>query len=617
MNTTPHLNRRDFIITPCTLVGSAALWSPNALAQTHTLSEAQHQSLLLALKESDKRYDDDVHMIRGSVSGVGYHTTLKSGTVHHTRSSLQYAAALMASGVDWRIARAIDVLRKVISLQDQNPDNKTYGIWSWYLEEPLDMMSPPDWNWADFCSVQLLKVWLDYRDQLDEELQTLVHDSIIHAAHSIKRRNVGPGYTNIAMMGTYVTVTVGERMGDEEIHTYGKERLRRVHKFTMDNGSFQEYNSSTYSIVAIAELTRMLMHFQDKEDRALANDMHNLAWKHLATHFHAPTRQLSGPQSRCYSTDLRKRKSTQAFLEAATGNTGKMLKQDPLPLGLDESMLDITCPEKFRDMFFELDEPREVVEVFKKEANPDRHDLVGTTYLHPLYTLGSINRGDFWVQRRPILAYWGTPEKPTYLQVRFLKDGYDFSSAIPITVQDENRLLSVVTFATDYGDTHISLDKVKNATIKAKDLRLRFEFGGDLDTINIGVVEDIEKFKDNFFIRDEKIKITLDLFAKKFDNKDVMWEVQHNKDTKWIDIICHHSDSETEIHLDQLQESYIAFCMDIFTYREIGSTLVKRQEGDVFEARWARYGPKEVIQKLQVPIKPAKIGTIHHGYKVL
>ncbi|MGD0093178.1 MAG: hypothetical protein ABSE73_24965 [Planctomycetota bacterium] len=30
----------------------------------------------------------------------------------------------------------------------------------------------------------------------------------------------------------------------------------------------------------------------------------------------------------------------------------------------------------------------------------------------------------------------------------------------------------------EFGDTHISLDRIKDGTIKARDLRLRFEFGG-------------------------------------------------------------------------------------------------------------------------------------------
>lgn len=609
------LNRRCFMVSSGALIGTELLLSQKVNAQSPGLSVSQHPSLMLALESADQNFDEDVHMIRGSVSGVGYHTTLQSGTVHHTRSSLQYAAALMASGEDWRIKRAKKIIKKVVSLQDQNPENKTYGIWSWYLEEPLEKMSPPDWNWADFCSVQLLKVWLDYQDHLDDELNALIKDSIIHAAHSIQRRNVGPGYTNIAMMGTYVTVTVGERMNESEIHEYGKERLRRVHKFTMDNGSFQEYNSSTYSVVAIAEITRMMMHFQNKEDRALANDMHNLAWKHLATHFHAPTRQLSGPQSRCYSTDLRKRESTLAFLELATGNTGNLLDKNPLPLGLDHSMLDISCPDEYRELFFHLDEPREVVEVFKKESNPERKDIVGTTYLHPLYTLGSINHGDFWVQRRPILAYWGTPDKPTYLQVRFLKDGYDFSSAIPITVQNKNRLLSIVTFATDYGDTHISLDKVKDATIKAKDLRLRFEIGGDTSTI-VNLAKEEKDFP--HYKTDAGVHIKVSHMQGYFNKESIT--VQTHEDGLSKDVVCFSSTTEQSIRLDQLDRSFIVFGLEITHENEkennssMNADINDKNKISTFHFSW-NHQPNGL--SLQAPIYPTKLRSIYDNYKVL
>ncbi len=615
MSWIPKLNRRDFIITPCALISTGIVCNTISASAGTGLSEAQHKSLMLALEQTDSKYDEDEQMVRGGASSVGYHTTLKAGTpVHHTRGSLQYAAALMESGVDWRIGRAKKIIRKVVSLQDQNPENKTYGIWSWYLEEPLEEMSPPDWNWADFCSVQLLKVWIDHQDLLEDDLKTLIQDSIIHAAHSIKRRNVGPGYTNIAMMGTYVTVTVGERMDESEIHQYGKDRLRRVHKFTMDNGSFREYNSSTYTVVAIAEISRMLMHFQNEEDRKLAADMHDLAWKHLATHFHAPTRQLAGPQSRCYSTDLSKRESTLAFLEIATGATGMLLQEDPLPMGLEHSTLKIHCPEEFREMFFKLDEPREVVEVFSKESNPDRKDVIGTTYLHPLYTLGSVNRGDFWIQRRPILAYWGTKEKPTYLQVRFLKDNYDFSSAIPISVQKGNRLLTVVAFATDYGDTHISLDKVKDATIKAKDLRLRFEFGGNLDDLQLS---NSNQGKTIFVMKHDKVRMGLDMFASAFDGHEIQFEINEENQKKSVDLICYHSEEESVIRLDELQESFIAFVMDIHENAGMSFAHDAKRDGDVFSAGWKQHnGPEGELPKLQVPIRPAKLGAIHHGYKV-
>ena len=138
----------------------------------------------------------------------------------------------------------------MIGLQDQDPASKTYGIWPWFLEEPLARMSPPDWNWADFCGVQLLQVALDHRDRLTPEVRSLVDVSIQHAARSVERRNVGPGYTNIAIMGTYVTLVASELYGWDDLHRYALARLRRFSDYTKVQGAFTEYNSPTYTVVA-------------------------------------------------------------------------------------------------------------------------------------------------------------------------------------------------------------------------------------------------------------------------------------------------------------------------------------------------------------------------------
>ena len=61
-------------------------------------------------------------------------------------------------------------------------------------------------------------------------------DSILHAARSIVRRNVGPGYTNIALMGTYVTLVAGERFATPDLADYGQQRLRRFHDYTRRKG---------------------------------------------------------------------------------------------------------------------------------------------------------------------------------------------------------------------------------------------------------------------------------------------------------------------------------------------------------------------------------------------
>jgi hypothetical protein len=141
--------------------------------------------------------------------------------------------ALLDSGDPERLARACDVLRRLLALQDQAPDNRTYGIWSWFMEESLEQMAPPDWNWANFIGVQSLQVALDYWDGLPEDLQAGVRDGLEHACRSIMRRNVGPGYTNIALMGIYVTLVAGERFEVEDFLRYGKERLRRFYDYSM------------------------------------------------------------------------------------------------------------------------------------------------------------------------------------------------------------------------------------------------------------------------------------------------------------------------------------------------------------------------------------------------
>lgn len=109
-------------------------------------SPQQKKAFLKALSREDERYDPAERMIRRPFSSPGYHTTLKGGYVHPTRDSLNYAVALLDSGQLERLERAEQILRRVIALQDQAPDSRTYGIWSWFLEEPLDKMSPPDWN---------------------------------------------------------------------------------------------------------------------------------------------------------------------------------------------------------------------------------------------------------------------------------------------------------------------------------------------------------------------------------------------------------------------------------------------------------------------------------------
>ncbi len=448
-------------------------------------SQSRKAAFFRALASQDARYDPNEKMIRRPFSSPGYHTTLKSGFVHPTRDSLNYAVALLNAGSPDRLERAVGILRKVISLQDQNPDSRTYGIWSWFYEEPLDKMSPPDWNWADFCGTQLLQVAREHLYRLPADVQQSVPDSIIHAARSIKRRNVGPGYTNIALMGAYVTLSAGELFNDPDLLDYGRSRLHRFWDYTTEKGSFSEYNSPTYTVVAIDEITRMITQIEDPESRPLLEKLNRFAWLHLARHFHPPTRQWAGPHSRSYSTLLRS--STRAFIQRATEGRITFMPEEQAWQSLDAHSLRAQCPEDYFHYFTDLPEPRLEIETFQK-AGAGKHDIVGTTYLHPDFAFASVNIGDLWNQRRPLLAYWKTDKGVVSMRIRCLHDDYDYSSASIFTVQDKADILGAVVFATDRGDTHISLDRLKDATIKAKDLRLRLEFEGAVENLDINQI---------------------------------------------------------------------------------------------------------------------------------
>jgi len=284
---------------------AAAILSLPALGAELFPTPAGRQAFLKALSECDSRYDAKEQMLQAPFSSPGYHTTLTGGSAHSTRESFEYAVALLDSGEPERLKRAEAVLRRVIALQDQDPNSRTYGIWSWFVEEPLDKMSPPDWNWADFCGTQLLQVAIDHMSRLPADLQQKVRDSILHAARSIQRRDVQPGYTNIALMGTYVTLVAGERFNNTELVDYGRTRLRRFWEYTFQKGSFSEYNSPTYTCVAIEEISRMMQHVRDEDSQNLLEKLNEFAWQHLARRFHPPTRQWAGPHSRCYPTLLR------------------------------------------------------------------------------------------------------------------------------------------------------------------------------------------------------------------------------------------------------------------------------------------------------------------------
>jgi hypothetical protein len=442
--------------------GAAPCWATAAEAKWTTAWDKAALASALAVREP--QFDAAEAMIVRKVgSAYNYHSTLRNVMAHPTRESLEYALLLLEGRQD---ERAGQILSRVLTLQEVDPGSPWHGLWGYYAEEPPAKMSPADWNWADFNGAALLMIAHRHGERLGPALRTRVLEAIRHAAASVRKRNVSMSYTNIAVQGTFVTLAAAQLLGDADMRNYATERLSRLAAAIDETGSFAEYNSPTYSEVTIANLTRMRMTLNDGVAQTLAERIHYRAWMHLGKHWHAPTMQLAGPQSRCYGTDI----GRPLWLQKALGGKIQFASIDKLAgLEADVPVLDFQCPQELQSLFLETPAAHLHREVFRPKVG-------GATYLAPGYCLGAVNRGDFWVQSRPLVAYWGGAARPArWAQLRVVKDSYDFSSALLYSVQEKGYVLGLVNFRSPGGDKHISLDPIANGEFEASRLRLRLD----------------------------------------------------------------------------------------------------------------------------------------------
>ncbi|AIQ55773.1 hypothetical protein PBOR_01410 [Paenibacillus borealis] len=446
----------------------------------------QLQLLIQKMAGLESRYDPGISMLRSPFSSPGYHTTLKQAEfVHSTRDSLSYALGLLDTGLARYEQRAFDIIRQVISLQDTDRSHDTFGIWSWFYEEPLQQMAPPDWNWADFCGSRLVQAIARHGHRFPDGLREAMIHSIDYACEAIIKRNVGPDYTNIAIIGAFVTRIAGEQLGREDYAVYGLERLRKLHAHTMKHGAFQEYNSPVYTYIAILELSKLQAETTDSVVKELTGELLDLTWKTVAGYYHPATAQWSGPHSRCYGSLLNDQ--SKAFLQLATGGAVRFFPWEELPYEEEWYKSGIHCPPAYLEGFT-VPEKKEIRQLLQGDGQ-DGSGKWAVTYLTPAVSIGSFTHSDLWNQRRPLLIYADNHGQPAYIRLRCLHDGYDYCSARFKSLQEAGHLLFGVDFITDGGDTHPNLDRT-GGIIEAADLRLRLEVGGCLNGITAGPTDE-------------------------------------------------------------------------------------------------------------------------------
>lgn len=558
--------------------------------QGDKLSSEDRQQLGASLKELGQKYDPDQKMVTRKLSGWNYHTDAVKGTFHEVRASLSYAVMLLDYGGAENQRRAFDIIDKVISLQDTVSSSRTRGIWPYYEEEPLaTKKSPADFNWADFNGVSLLDVWLDHENEIPAALKPKIRRSLELAARSIEKRDVGPGYTNIAIMGTYVTYMTSKLFNLSNMHQYAIKRLQHFYDYTLERGGFTEYNSPTYTMVALDELNRMQRHFEDPAAVAMVDSLYAIGWTMIARHYHKPSGQWAGPHSRAYSPLVGKGFYSVLY----QGSNGQ------IDLGETKRTGDVKIrhhiPSYLLHYFMTPAYPRTETDEFVT----DSPQIVGTAYLSSDYALATANRSSMWNQRHPMTAYWGSLPKPHYLQVRLLHDFYDFSSADFYSMQRKNRVLAAISFATGGGDKHISIDKIKDGRFQAEDLRLRFEFGNHTTIDQLHLPVDI---RDPFTFIVENMPFYLHLYQYGFAGYQGHWETGRDDDVAWVDLVLY-SGERKEFDLTKLDKTALGFtfAMGDTTAAKAAAAPLVRYSKDEMDVRWDSLEVKAMTKPVSQP----------------
>jgi len=535
------------------------------------LSDQEIAMVLKVIEKTDAKYNPKVHLVR-STQSVHYHSDVKEETkIHSTMASLNYAVALLDSRKPEFKERAFDVLRTAIALQDQNPSSKTCGVWPYSLEEPLaTKKTPADRNWADFCAVPIISIINNHNDILPSDLKDKTKNALLLAAKEIRMRDVRPDYTNISLMGLYVCYMTADMYNDADLMLYARRRLKSFYECTLLNKGFIEYNSPTYFKLSLDEVLRLKNHVVNREDHAMLDSIYNTGWTIIARHYHQPTAQWAGPHGRAYSVLLSP--ATYNWLYASSG--GKINPQTTESFSKERNpSLKHQIPGNLMSYFMAPKMPRIEIDTFIRggqniELNPlvsyqesdkglwiTTKEIIGKSYLTKDYVLSSANQSCLWNQRRPLIAYWGTEQKPVSMQIRFLHNMYDYASANIFCSQDSTNVLGAINFTTNGGDRHVTIDVIKDATIKASDLRLRLEFGGDINSINFESTD-----LKNRIVKGSSgmVNFSIELPIVKFGDYNGTLTTGGDIKNKWIDFVIY-SGIEKEFNFDKIQGAVIGF----------------------------------------------------------
>jgi len=454
------------------------------------------------------------------------------------------------------------------------------------MEETLEEMDKPDFNMADFNSKEMIVSLLEAGNNISFEMAEEMKNSIKMACDCIMRRNVGPGYTNICITDCFVTVTAGELLCVDEMIKYGRNMLKKFLAYTQSHGEIAEYNSPTYSILTVNDIGDFLRYVKDEKTLEYANEINFMLWQMLAEHFDWNTLQLNGPQERAYSDfiNIEALKTIGKACNIDYTKHPKFLKyfdEEQIAKYYEPDRKHPVCPQELVAYF-----KGEKIWKYVRKMVTDGYNFpwfefpkVATTYRGERYTIGTYNKSEMWNQRRPFLSYiYNEDGADISFRVKCYHDGFDFSSGTVHMVQNKSEILGSINFSENRGDTHVGIDKITDGLISAEDLRISFEFCGDVKKISY-------KQADGILLLDVNgVKIRINTFIKEFGDSEVEECIEVEEKLFRYSLIFYSGERKT-IDLTKAEKALVAFTVE-FEYKDKYTKPISIEEKDVIKTKW-------------------------------
>ncbi|MFW6600191.1 hypothetical protein ACQBAU_13530 [Propionibacteriaceae bacterium Y2011] len=422
--------------------------------------------------------DRDHHLVATEAPFRPLHPNLSWGRVLLTKESSSLALQLLDRNDEGDAELAARILTALLAVQDVRPGSPTFGLWPWHAGDDPGVMDPPDWNWADFIGSMLARIVHDHLTLLPPAVVEGARTALSNAARCVLSRPVNLAYTNIAAMGAWVTLAAHELSG-HDLPGEPRERLRLFHEEVTRTQTFAEFNTPNYWFVTLEAMTLIKQCTTDTTAHAMADDVIDVLWRHWLARWHSGLRQVGGPVSRTYDSDLINNRPTCVALQLASDCRLQLYDVDDLPavgrLG-EQAYVDYRATPEVIDELCGPPLPGTVVETFTPDGvvHAERTGLpaVGTTWRDTHVIIGSLNQCDTFNERRPLLGWfdssgwfdslgWFESGDPTHagrVEARLFREGEPFAAGNLSTVQAEGRVLWLLSLASPAGNRHVRRD---------------------------------------------------------------------------------------------------------------------------------------------------------------